>query len=151
MADFENPTFDVPGIDDDESFDFPDTIIDPPLRVQQELNTSGDRIYSLCGKLREAELEAQKKRLVNTFYKEVTQAYGLRPDSIHYDHFRIDSDAKRSTGRLAIKRSQLLRRGEDSSSWRFQHWPRGTGRVVRMHCGDRWGSQVTHRGHHRKV
>ena len=53
--------------------------------------------------IREAELEAQKKRLVDTFYKEVNRAYGLRPDSIDYDQFRID-DAKGSTGRLATKR-----------------------------------------------
>ena len=65
--DFENPTFDPdgPGIDDDYSFDLPDTIMDP-----------------------------QKKRLVDTFYKEVTQVYGLRPDSIDYDQLRIDDDDK---------------------------------------------------------
>ena len=47
--DFENPTFDPdrPGIDGDYSYDFPDAIMDPPLRAQQELNTSGDRIQSL--------------------------------------------------------------------------------------------------------
>ena len=32
--------------------------------------------------MREAELEAQEKRLVDTYYKEVNQSYGLRPDSI---------------------------------------------------------------------
>ena len=45
--DFENPTFDPdgPGIDD---VDLPDANMDPlPLRVQQELNTSGDLIQSL--------------------------------------------------------------------------------------------------------
>ena len=41
-----------------------------------------------------AELEAQKKRLVDTFYKEVNGAYWLRPDSIDYDQFRIDADGK---------------------------------------------------------
>ena len=46
------------------------------------------------GEIREAELEAQKKRLVDTFYKEVNHAYGLRPDSIDYDQFRIDDDGK---------------------------------------------------------
>ena len=94
--DFENPTFDPdgPGIDDNYSFDLPDAIMDPPLRVQQDLNTSGDHIQSLRDELREAELEAQKKRLVDTFYKEVTQRYGLRPDSIDYDQFRIDDDGK---------------------------------------------------------
>ena len=95
--DFENPTFDPdgPGIDDDYSLDLPDAIIDPlPPRVQEELNTSGDNIQTLRGEIREAELEAQKKRLVDTFYKEVTRAYGLRPDSIDYDQFRIDDDGK---------------------------------------------------------
>ena len=45
--DFENPSFDPdgPGIDDE----LPDAIIDPPLDVQQELNTSMDRIQSLRG------------------------------------------------------------------------------------------------------
>ena len=86
--DFENPTFDSDGhrIDNDESFDLPDAIMDPlPLRVQQELNTSGDLIQNLHGELKEVELEAQKKRLVDTFSKEVTQVYGLRPDNIDYD------------------------------------------------------------------
>ena len=95
--DFENPTFDPdgPGIDDDYSLDLPDAIMDPlPPRVQEELNISGDNIQTLRGAIREAELEAQKKRLVDTFYKEVNRAYGLRPDSIDYDQFRIDDDGK---------------------------------------------------------
>ena len=37
--------------------------------------------------------------------------------------------AKRSTGRLATKRSRLVQRGEGSGSWRYQHWPRGTGLI----------------------
>ena len=93
--DFENPTFDSdgPGIDDDYSLDLPEAIMDPlPPRVQEELNTSGDNIQSLLGEIREAELEAQKKRLLDTFYKEVNRAYGLRPDSIDNDPFRIDAD-----------------------------------------------------------
>ena len=92
--DFEKPTFDPdgPGIDDDYSLDLPDAIVDPlPPRVQQELNTSADNIQTLRCEIREAELEAQKKRLVDTFYKEVNRAYGLRPD---YDQFRIDDDGK---------------------------------------------------------
>ena len=95
--DFENPTFDPdgPGIDYDYSLDLPDAITDPlPPHVQQELNTSRDYIQILRGEIREAELEAQKKRLVDTFYKEVNSAYGLRPDSIDYDQFRIDDDGK---------------------------------------------------------
>ena len=92
--DFENPTFDPDGpeIEDDYSFDLPDAIMDSPLRVQQDLNTSGDHIQSLRGELREAELEAQKKRLVDTFYKEVSQVDVLHPDSIDYDQFRINDD-----------------------------------------------------------
>ena len=77
--DFENPTFDPdgPGIDDNYSLDLPDVIMDPlPPRVQEELNTSGD------------------KRLVDTFYKEVNRAYGLRPDSIDYGQFRINDDGR---------------------------------------------------------
>ena len=95
--DFENPTFDPDGsgMDDDYSLDLPDAIMDPlPPRVQEELNTSGDNIQTLRGEIREAELEAQKKRLVHTFYKEVTRAYGLRQDCIDYDQFRIDDDGK---------------------------------------------------------
>ena len=95
--DFENTTFDPDGpeINDDYSLDLPDAIMDPlPPRVQQELNTSGDNIQTLRGEIREAELEAQNKRLVDTFYKEVNRAYGLHPDSIDYDQFRIDDDGK---------------------------------------------------------
>ena len=75
--------------------------MDPlPLRVQQELNTSGDLIHNQQGELREVELEAKKKRMVDTFYKEVTRVYWLRPDSSG-----SMPTAKRSTGRLATKRS----------------------------------------------
>ena len=99
MADFDfvNPTFDPdgPGKDDDYSLDLPGAIMDLlPLRIQEELNTSEDNIQTLRGKIREAELEARKKRLVDTFYKEVNRAYGLRPDSIDYDQFRIDDESK---------------------------------------------------------
>ena len=86
---------DGPGIDDDYSLDLPLAIMDLLLlRVQQELNTSGDLIQSLQGELREVGLEAQKKRLVDTFYKELTEVYGLRPDIIDYDQCRIDADEK---------------------------------------------------------
>ena len=74
MADFnfENPTFDPDGhgIDNDESFDLPNAIMDPlPLRFQQELNTSGDLIQSLQGELREVELEAQNRDWLILFTK----------------------------------------------------------------------------------
>ena len=106
--DFENPTFDPdgPGIDDDYSLDLPDAIMDPlPPRVQKELNTFGDNIQSLRGEIIEAELEAQKKRLVDTFYKEVNRAYGLRPTVSTMTKSESMPTAKRSTGRLATKRS----------------------------------------------
>ena len=102
--DFENPTFDPdgPGIDDDYSLDLPDAIMGPLTpRVQEERNTSGDNIQSMRGEIREAELEAQKKRLVDTFYKEVNRAYGLRPMTSSGSM----PTARRSIGRLARKRS----------------------------------------------
>ena len=94
--DFENPTFDPdgPGINDDYSLDLPDAIMDPlPPRIQQELTRPGTISRACEGRL-EAELEAQMKRLDDTFYKEVNRAYGLRPDSIDYDQFRTDADGK---------------------------------------------------------
>ena len=144
--DFENPTFDPdgPGIGNDYSLDLPDAIMDPlPPRVQEELYTSGDNIQALRGEIREAELEARKKRLVDTFYKEVNRAFGLRPDSMTMTSLGSMTTAKRSTGRLATKRSRLVRRGEEFGSWRYQHWPRGTGWMVQMQCRDRWDSLVT--------
>ena len=51
--------------------------------------------------------------------------------------------AQRSTGRLETKRSRLVQRGGEFGSWRYQHWTRGTERVVQMQCGDRWNSLVT--------
>ena len=101
--------------------------MDPPLRVQQDLNTSGDHIQSLRDELREAELEAQKKRLVDTFYKEVTQVYELRPDSIDYDQFRIDYDGKTLYWAPDDKKISISTTRGEFGSWRYQHWPRGGG------------------------
>ena len=105
--DFENPTFDPDGhgIDNDKSFDLPDVIMDQlPLRVQQELYTSGDLIQSLQCELREVELETQKKRLVDTFHNEVTQV-GCAPTVSTMTSSGSMPTAKRTTGRLATKRS----------------------------------------------
>ena len=93
------------------------------------------------GEIREAELEAQKKPLVDTFYKEVNRAYG--PTVSTMTSSGSMPTAKRSTGRMATKKILLLRRGDGSGSWRYQHWHRGTGWVVQMHRGDRWESLVT--------
>ena len=144
--DFENPTFDPdgPGIDDDYSLDLPDAIMDPlPLRVQEELNTSGDNIQTLRGEITEAELEVQKKRLVDTFYREVNRAYVLRPEIIDYDQFSIDDDGKTLYWTPGDKKISISTTRGEFGSWRYQHWPRGTEWVVQMHCGDRWDSLVT--------
>ena len=144
--DFENPMFDPDGpeIDDDYSLDLRDAIMDQlPPRVQEELNTTGGNIQTLRGKIREAEIEAQKKRLVDTFYKEVNRAYGLRPDSIDYDPFRIVDDGKRLYWTPSDKKILISKTRGGGGSWPYQHWPRGTGWVVQMHCGDRWDSLVT--------
>ena len=78
---FENPTFDPDGPGEDDDFDLPDTPMAPPPDVQQQLNTSEDLLQNLRDELRQAELEAQKKRLVDTFYNEVSHTYGgLRPE-----------------------------------------------------------------------
>ena len=69
--------------------------MDPPQDVQQQLNTSGDLLQNLRDELRQAELEAQKKRLVDTFYNKVSHTYGLRPKGrIDYSQFGIDPDGK---------------------------------------------------------
>ena len=90
---FENPMFDPDGPVDDD-FDLPDPPMEPPFDVQQQLN--GDNLQSLQEKLREAELEAQKKRLVDSFYNEVSHTYnGLRPENrIDYSQFEIDPEGK---------------------------------------------------------
>ena len=92
---FENPTFDPdgPGVDDDYSFDLPDPPMESPLDVRKQLNASGGNLQNLQGELRQAELEAQKKRLVDSFHNEVSHTYGLRPEGrIDYSQFGIDPD-----------------------------------------------------------
>lgn len=70
-----------------------DPIINPPLDVQHQLGTSGDNIQSLQGELKQAELEAQKKSLVDTFYNEIRLAYGLPIEGrIDYEQFGVDAD-----------------------------------------------------------
>ena len=92
---FENPTFDPDGPGEDDSFDLRDPPMEPPLDVQQQLNASGDNLQILQDELKQVELEAQKKRLVDTFYYEVSHTYGLRPEGrIDYSQFGIDPDGK---------------------------------------------------------
>ena len=69
--------------------------MEPPFDVQRQLNASGDNLQDLQEELREAELEAKKKRLVDSFYNEVSRTYGLRPEGrIDYTQFGIDPDGK---------------------------------------------------------
>ena len=92
---FENPTFDPDGPGEDDDFDLPDPPMEPPPDVQRQLNASGGILQNLQEELREAELEAQKKRLVDSFYNEVSHTYGLRPEGrIDYNQFGIDPDGK---------------------------------------------------------
>lgn len=43
--------------------------------------------------IRHLALEAPKKRLVDTFYNEVNRTYELRPDSVDFDQFAVNTDA----------------------------------------------------------
>ena len=102
---FENPTFDpngadddnfenhdTDGLDDDYTSNPPDTPMEPPEVIQREPEP---RIQELWEELKQTALEYQKKHLVDAFYNEVSRAYRLHPkDSIDYDQFGIDPDGK---------------------------------------------------------
>ena len=89
--------------------------MEPSPDVQQQLNASGDNLQNLAGELRQAELDAQKKRLVDSFYNEVSHTYGLRPEGrIDYSQFGIDGDGKTLYWTPGDKKISVLRRGEDS-------------------------------------
>ena len=64
--------------------------------LQNQLNVYGNVLQNLRDELEQEGLEAQKKRLVDTFYNEVSRTYdGLRPESrIDYSQFGIDPDGK---------------------------------------------------------
>ena len=104
---FENPTFDPDGPGEDDDLVLPDPpVMEPPFDVQQLLNASGDNLQGLQDlqeELREAELEAQKKRLIDCFYNEVSHTYGLRPEGrIDYSQFGIDPDGKTLYWKMSI-------------------------------------------------
>ena len=139
---FENPTFDPDGPGEDDDFDLPDTPMDPPPDVQQQLNTSGDLLQNLRDELIQAELEAQKKRLVDTFYNEVSHTYGLRPEGrIDYSQFGIDPDGKTLYWTPDDKKISIA-----ATRGKFRFLGLGT-LVAYMHCGDRLGSLSIDRGH----
>ena len=88
--DCENPTFDD---------DYDDDIDDRLPMVQDEddqriiLNPSG-AIDDLRGELRKTAVEAQKKRLVKTFYDEIERRYKMVPSKTDYNQFKISDDGK---------------------------------------------------------
>ena len=89
---FENPTFDEDDYDDD---DIDDRLPMVPDETDQRilLNQSG-AIDDLRGELRRSAVEAQKKRLVKTFYDEIGKRYEMTPGKIDYDQFKISDDGK---------------------------------------------------------
>ena len=93
---FENPTFDPDGPGEDDDLVLPDQPMEPPPDVQHQLNVYGNVLQNLRDELGQEGLEAQKKRLVDTFYNEVSRTYdGLRPEGrIDYNQFGIDPDGK---------------------------------------------------------
>ena len=136
-SDFKNPTFDPT-----DQLTMAKALTSPtplwtqlPPRVQQELNTSGDNIQSLRAEIREAELEAQKKRLVDTFYKQANRAYGLHPDSIDYDQFRIDADGKTPYWTPDDKKILIITTRRGIRFLALSTMASRYGLVVQMHCG----------------
>ena len=89
--DFENPTFD----EDDYDEDIDDILPMVPDETDQRIisNQSG-AIDDLRGELRKSAVEAQKKRLVRTFYDEIEKRYKMVTDKIDYDQFKISDDGK---------------------------------------------------------
>ena len=88
---FENPTFDEDDYDDDIDDRLPMVPNETDQRIL--LNQSG-AIDDLRGELRKSTVEAQKKRLVKTFYDEIGKRYEMAPRKIDYDQFKISDDGK---------------------------------------------------------
>ena len=88
---FENPTFDEDDYDDDIEDRLPMVPNETDQRIL--LNQSG-AIDDLRGELRKSAVEAQKKRLVKTFYDEIGKRYEMAPGKIDYDQFKISDDGK---------------------------------------------------------
>ena len=87
---FENPTFDEDDYDDDIDDRLPMVPNETDQRIL--LNQSG-AIYDLRGELQKSAVEAQKKRLVKTFY-EIGKRYKIGPGKIDYNQFKISDDGK---------------------------------------------------------
>ena len=89
--DFENPTFDKDDYDDDIDDILP---MVPDETDQRIISNQSGAIDDLRGELRKSAVEAQKKRLVRTFYDEIEKRYKLVTDKIDYDQFKISDDGK---------------------------------------------------------
>ena len=87
---FENPTFYE---DDYDDIDDKLPMVPPETDQRILLNQSG-AIDDLRGELRKSAVEAQKKRLVKTFYDEIGKRYEMAPGKIDYDQFKISDDGK---------------------------------------------------------
>ena len=88
---FENPTFDEGDYDDDIEDRLPMVPNETNQRIL--LNQSG-AIDDLRGELRKSAVEAQKKRLLKTFYDEIGKRYEMAPGKIDNDQFNISDDGK---------------------------------------------------------
>ena len=94
--DIEETSF-ITGTDGDDVPYMPDVPMVPPSDIQRTLVAHGDRIQELREELRRSALEDQKKRLVDTFHKEVNCSYGLRLPkgrAIDYRQFGTGYDGK---------------------------------------------------------
>ena len=136
--DFENPTFDPDGsgIDDDYSFDLPDAIMDPPLRVQQDLNTSGDHIQRLANLTsiddRKSEVERhlarEHRKLTETDDTEMKKEIETESESsrVYYltSSLRDRQGSKPSlrTGQPSVLRSTESLRHSGGSTMKTPHW-----------------------------
>ncbi len=100
MADFDNPAFepDEEGAFGGDTTPMSSRLPEPPVLTPpnaKQLGDFGDKIQSLRGEIRAAELNAQKQRLVDAYYKEIAETYdGLAPTKIPYDQFSIDEHGK---------------------------------------------------------
>ena len=115
--------------------------MEPLPGVQQQLNASGTNLQNLAGELRLAELDAQKKRLVDSFYKEVSHTYGLCPAvRIDYSQFAIDGKTK---GSLLLRRGGIPVPGCRHAGPKIRkQWH------IIMRCGDHWGTLIIDGGYH---
>ena len=88
--DFENQTF-----DEDDNDDIDDRLPMVPDKTDQRIILNqNEAIDDLRGELRKTAVEAQKKRLVKTFYDEIEKRYKMAPGKIDYNQFKISDDGK---------------------------------------------------------